>query len=414
MNNSWKKYLLEDLITIKHGYAFKGEYFVDDKTNYYLVTPGNFSIGGGFQKYKDKFYDGPVGTDYILNPNDLIVTMTDLSKSGDTLGFPALVPKNENYSYLHNQRIGLVEIKDTSKINKIFLYYLMRSREYQKYIVSTSSGATVKHTSPSKIGKFRFFLPSLQKQKDIGNQLHKYELLINNNNHRIQILEEIAQRIYEEWFVNFKFPGHEKVKMVDSELGKIPEGWHFVKASEVIDFDPKTSVDRNLENKYLPMGSISESSMIISNIEMRKGNSGSKFQNKDTLLARISPSLENGKTGFVNFLKKNETAFGSTEFIVMRSKSICPEYVYCLARSSKFRDTAIKSMRGATGRQRVQRDALENFRIALPNDSKLVNEFQSVLEPMFDQIYLLNKKNEVLVKTRDLLLPRLISGEIEL
>ena len=113
---------LGDLVTIKHGFAFKGEYFTDQVTDKILVTPGNFEMRGGFKSSKLKYYDGPIKTDYILSPGDLIVTMTDLSKEGDTLGYSALVPDN-GLTYLHNQRIGLVETK-SKLIDKSYLYYI--------------------------------------------------------------------------------------------------------------------------------------------------------------------------------------------------------------------------------------------------------------------------------------------------
>ena len=93
--------LLGDLIDIKHGYAFKGQYFSNVPTENLLVTPGSFEIGGGFKGSRFKYYDGPIDDDYILKTNDLIVTMTDLSKAGDTLGYPALVPESKNTKYLH-------------------------------------------------------------------------------------------------------------------------------------------------------------------------------------------------------------------------------------------------------------------------------------------------------------------------
>ena len=99
---------LGDVAEIKHGYAFKGDFFCDEPTHYLILTPGNFAIGGGFQE-KPKYYNGSIPEDYVLAKNDLIVTMTDLSKQGDTLGYSAFVP--ENNRYLHNQRIGLVIIK---------------------------------------------------------------------------------------------------------------------------------------------------------------------------------------------------------------------------------------------------------------------------------------------------------------
>ena len=98
---------LGSYIRVKHGFAFKGEYFIEDETPDVLVTPGNFAIGGGFRADKPKYYAGPVPNDYILQEGDLVVTMTDLSKAGDTLGYPALVPRMLGRRYLHNQRIGL-------------------------------------------------------------------------------------------------------------------------------------------------------------------------------------------------------------------------------------------------------------------------------------------------------------------
>ena len=95
---------------MKHGYTFKDECFTDAETPYVLVTLGNFATGGGFLTNKPKYYAGPVPDDYILQEDDLVVTMTDLGKAGDTLGYPALVPRTLGRRYLHNQRIGLVEI----------------------------------------------------------------------------------------------------------------------------------------------------------------------------------------------------------------------------------------------------------------------------------------------------------------
>ena len=152
--------------------------------------------------------------------------------------------------------------------------------------------------------------------------------------------------------------------------------------------------------------------MLIGEAEKRDGNNGSKFQNGDTLFARITPCLENGKTGFVQFLPDSESvAFGSTEFIVLRSRTLCPEYVYLMARSEAFRENAIKSMSGSTGRQRVQERCFEKFTIANP-PSEIVLQFHNILQPLFKLIQVLNLQSVNLRKTCDLLLPKLISPEI--
>src|SRR3990172_9410076 len=133
---------------IKHGFAFEGESFSDEPAPDVLLTPGNFAIGGGFKADKFKYYIGPVPEEYVLAPGDLIVTMTDLSKASDTLGYPALVPASHNKRYLHNQRLGKIIICVELQIDKLFLYYLLRTEEYRNEVLASASGSVIKHTSP--------------------------------------------------------------------------------------------------------------------------------------------------------------------------------------------------------------------------------------------------------------------------
>lgn len=193
----------------------------------------------------------------------------------------------------------------------------------------------------------------------------------------------------------------------------IPQGWKVVAASDAITINPKVRIPKEGLKPFVPMGSLSETSMLIADIEEREGNSGSKFQNGDTLFARITPCLENGKTGFVQFLPSDDAvAFGSTEFIVLRSRALCPEYVYALARSDEFRANAIKSMSGATGRQRVKEACFDAFLLAQP-DAETLQRYREIVQPMFAMIRKLAAKNANLRATRDLLLPKLISGELD-
>ena len=170
---------------------------------------------------------------------------------------------------------------------------------------------------------------------------------------------------------------------------------------------------KETKKPHVPMDSLATNSMLIGETNIRTGNAGSKFRNGDTLFARITPCLENGKTAFVNFLRSDsDMAIGSTEFIVLRSKTLCPEYVYFVARSDEFRANAIKSMSGATGRQRVQEKCFDKFLIAQP-DEGTIQQFQSMVKPMFQLVHGLAEKNKNLRRTRDLLLPKLVSGEID-
>lgn len=150
INNTTQSERLSSFISIKHGFAFKGDGIAPEDNGIVLVTPGNFKIGGGFQENKCKFFHSEYSNDYVLQPNDLIITMTDLSKNGDTLGYGALVPCNSERVYLHNQRIGLVKFL-TDTLPKDYVYWFLRSDYYHKCIVGSASGSTVKHTSPSRI-----------------------------------------------------------------------------------------------------------------------------------------------------------------------------------------------------------------------------------------------------------------------
>ena len=295
-----------------------------------------------------------------------------------------------------------------------YVFYLALSDILRKPAEKSMSGASGRQRADiASIKDLEIPVPSLPNQRKITAILSAYDDLIENNTRRIAILEEMAQALYREWFVHFRFPGYEKIRMVESALGMVPEGWEVVKVNAAVYIDPPTRLTKEGEKPFVPMGSLSNGSMLIDNIEYRAGNSGSKFKNGDTLFARITPCIENGKTGYVQFLPSDETvAFGSTEFIVLRSRTLCSEYVYLMARSNEFRDNAIKSMSGATGRQRVQTACFDKFLIAQP-DSAILTKFSEQISSIFRSIHVLSKKNTSLRRTRDLLLPKLISGEVD-
>jgi type I restriction enzyme S subunit len=148
---NWKVCSLGEIATVKHGYAFQGEFFSEEPTDMVLMTPGNFAVGGGFKADKFKFYRGPVADEYILAEGDLVVTMTDLSKAGDTLGYGAFIgPLERGRKALHNQRVGKV-IALGSQGNLQYLYQVFCSPAYRHHVLGSATGSTVRHTSPSRI-----------------------------------------------------------------------------------------------------------------------------------------------------------------------------------------------------------------------------------------------------------------------
>jgi type I restriction enzyme S subunit len=147
------------------------------------------------------------------------------------------------------------------------------------------------------------------------------------------------------------------------------DNWETIKADEIIQFNPTETIKKGTIAKKIAMEKLEPFTRDISGFELAEFKSGTKFRNGDTLLARITPCLENGKTSKVTILDEKEVAFGSTEFIVMRAKEgISDEdYIYYLSRSPYWREIAIKSMVGSSGRQRVQLDVLKNTKLSIPS-----------------------------------------------
>lgn len=298
-------------------------------------------------------------------------------------------------------------------IDQQYYFQALKSPLVQAGLRARATGTTVSGIKQSELRQVEVPYHPLPIQHKIAAILSAYDDLIETNTRRIRVLEEMAQALYREWFVRYRFPGHENVRMVHSQLGKAPAGWTPTKVPDAICINPRTPVPKGEEKPYVAMNGLSNDSMLIKITEYRTGNSGAKYRNGDTLFARITPCLENGKTGFVQFLPcADAVGIGSTEFIVLRSKTLCSEYVYLLARTAEFRGNAIKSMSGASGRQRVQEQCFERFVITHP-DPETLAKFSEVVRPFFRMIFLLSEKNANLRRTRDLLLPRLISGELD-
>jgi len=307
---------------------------------------------------------------------------------GDGLGF------GSTEYFIFRQREG---ISDQS-----FVFYLASSDVIRKPAEKSMSGASGRQRADLNVLKdIEVPAPPLPIQNRIADILSAYDDLIENNIRRICILEGMAQVIYQEWFGK-----------VDKE--SLPEGWELKPFSELVDIDPATPVDKQVEKPFVGMNAISEISMIINLdlVKMRTGSSGAKFQNRDVLFPRITPSVENGKGAFVQFLNDGQVSIGSTEIIVFREKELNPEYIYFLSREHEFRGNAINSMVGASGRQRVQQRCFDTFMVAKP-PKELLEKFANIVSPMFKITHTLALKNANLRQTRALLLPRLINGEVE-
>ena len=200
-------------------------------------------------------------------------------------------------------------------------------------------------------------------------------------------------------------------RLVNSEMGKIPEGWTMAPLRELIDVNPKRSLARGRIAPYLPMSNMPARGHAPDSVDVRPFGSGMRFGNGDTLVARITPCLENGKTAYVDFLRDNEVGWGSTEYIVLKPQPPLPDqFAYCLARSAGFRGFAIQNMSGTSGRQRVPVAAVKGFLVVAP-PVRLAAQFGKVAGLLFERASRAGRESRTLAALRETLLPKLISGE---
>jgi type I restriction enzyme, S subunit len=297
---------------------------------------------------------------------------------------------------------------DPEKADARFVKYLFDAVLKMRFR-SFTQGAAQDNLSQEKLLSIKFPVPELRVQQRVADIISAYDDLIENNRRRIALLEEAARTLYREWFVRFRFPGHEHVKIIDS----LPEGWEVLPASEAFEVNPPTPRTNDGDVTCVPMAALSETGMMIDReqLERRSAATSVRFRAGDTLFARITPCLENGKTGFVQCLATDEVACGSTEFIVLRGRRVSNFFVYLTSRQDTFRENAIRSMIGSSGRQRVQPSCFDRYLVPIP-PSVLASLFDDAVAPMFEQIAKLDQQNQKLAQARDLLLPRLMNGEI--
>jgi type I restriction enzyme S subunit len=200
----------------------------------------------------------------------------------------------------------------------------------------------------------------------------------------------------------------------DSPVGPIPAGRRVRSLPDVCEVNPTRSLSKGTIAPYLDMANMPTQGPSPETWVMREMGSGMKFINGDTLVARITPCLENGKTAFVGFLTDGQVGWGSTEYIVLRPRGIIPPvFAYLLARTEDFRSFAIQQITGSNGRQRVPADSLNKFHIATPDvDSELYQHFGKLVAPLFERITVSMAQSRTLAALRDALLPKLISGEL--
>ena len=338
------------------------------------------------------------------------------------IGNVAIIPNNVKVCL--GQRTVLIRA-NKNKIEPNYLVYLLLGDEIQGKILSVSNGATVHHLNMKDIRNLELpKLPSLYTQRKIAAILSAYDRLIENNTRRIEILEEMARSIYREWFVKFRFPGHEQVQMVDSELGLIPEGWEVVTLESILKlthgFAFKTEqLSKEKISSYLVvrMGNFKETGGLqveenIRYIEPHSFKEKYLLKPDDLVMAFSDVTRTGGIIGNVGLIPNDNNHYVLNQRVV---KVDFPEnlkpFFYIYFNSEVFKNHCLSRADSATVLN-LKNEHIYQHQVIL-SSQKILSCFIENVEPIIRKIQNLGKRNINLRQTRDLLLPRLISGEID-
>ena len=262
-------------------------------------------------------------------------------------------------------------------------------------LLSSATGSTFPNVSRSQLEELKISIPPLDEQKAIAEVLSSLDDKIDLLHHQNKTLEAMAQTLFRQWLVE-----------------EADEGWEIGTIEDIMDLNPTHKLKKGDLINYLEMGNVQTDSSSVADWYKREFTSGTKFKNGDTVLARITPSLENGKTAYIDFLEDNEIGWGSTEFIVMRMKENYHPFIsYLIAKNQDFRDFAIGNMTGSTGRQRAQAKDLKEYEISLPPQD-IIDQLNDAIKDIPIKIRANAKQIKTLENMRDILLPKLMSGEV--
>ena len=404
----WKRIRLGDYISIKSGLAYSGS----------KIGKGeSILLGMGCVSYKDKFvvsgarpYDDICDDRFVVKPGDIVLATRQQSDNLPILAMPAIIPN----SY-QNKRVifgtNLYKVDNKSEISNKFLFWLFKHQHYVNYIAGVKSGTAVQMVTKKNVEDYKFLCPPVEVRDTISNILWTYDNLIENNKRRISLLEQMAENLYKEWFVRFRFPGYEKAEFENG----LPKGWKYEHIGNVCDTigggTPSTSKPEywNGDIKWVtPTDITSKSSLPLLNVEGRITEEGLKSSSAKLLPPYTILMTSRASIGY----------FGLAPFPVCTNQgfiSIIPNQtnmrMYILHNLMTRKDEIILNANGSTFLE-ISKGRFRKMKIVVPDD-KTLESFEKRTRDIFMQVLKIEKQSELLSRQRDLLLPRLMSGKLE-
>ena len=341
---------------------------------------------------------------FLLKKNDLLIART-----GATVGVSQFIKENTEAVYNN----GTIRLRLEKSLNPRFVYYIFQTKGFLQYIDNISCVATQPNLRIE--GLLRFTIPdySIEKQNAIVKALSTFDDLIENNNKRIKLLEQMAENLYKEWFVRFRFPGYEHVEFENG----IPKDWEILRANQLFDITIGKTPDRkifeyfsNIPECNYPWISISDmrsaSTFVFKTKEYLTFNAVNtcnvKIIPKNTVLVSFKLTVGQVAITTSDMCTNEAIAHFTTDNATMR------EYIYLYLKKFQYSDLGNTSSIGTAVNSKI----IKNMKIILPS-SELLNRFHDYVYSIFEEIRLLNETNSNLTQQRDMLLPRLMSGKLE-
>jgi type I restriction enzyme S subunit len=385
----WKKYKLGEVADIQtgpFGSQLHASDYIDDGIP--SIMPTNI---GNFLKINSEGIvcirpsDATRLHRYIVSEGDVVY-----SRRGDVEKCAFISAKEDGWLC----GTGCLRIRfDKEKTNSRYCAYYMSTEEIKGWVSGNAVGTTMPNLNSSILENLPFILPPLPEQRAITGVLSSLDDKIDLLHRQNKTLEAMAEALFRQWFIE-----------EDGSAATI---------GDIIDFAPPRNLAKGSSAPYLEMANVNSDSSLVADWYVREFSSGTKFMNGDTLLARITPCLENGKACYVSFLGQDQVGWGSTEFIVMHPKTrFHPLLAYALVKNREFRDFAESCLEGSSGRQRVNVDHLSSFSITLPEDNR-INEFNAAMRGVEPKLSTNSVQIRTLATLRDALLPKLMSGEVQ-
>ncbi len=373
----WRKAKIGELVTLRQGFAInsKSRHFVSkEPTSLALLRIADMKSGS-----KEVFIKEDIPQNFIATQKDIIYTRT---------GNVGLVFRNQ-IGVVHNNCFTVTPNNDL-ELSRAFLYYLLQNKSFYEKANLLARGAAQPDLPHASFNSIEVLYPSIKTQERIAEVLSRYDTLIENYQRQIKLLEEAAQRLYKEWFVDLRFPGHQSTEIVEG----VPEGWVQTKLGQLAEFKRgKTITKKEAVEGPIPV--------------VAGGLRPAYYCNKSNTADRVITISASGNAGFVKMYFEKVWA-SDCSFVDILSTNYL-HFAYCYL---KHKQTALYNMQKGAAQQHVYAKEINAMDILVPS-CNVLDSFEREASKLFDVIASRNNQIRNLSEARDRLLPKLMSAEIE-